>query len=75
MIEQLVFAALTKAWVTTMIATGLLFLALATAQVWNSAVYFQRLAAGNRNRRRTVADYRSPRLKIAPPAGPYAARG
>jgi hypothetical protein len=43
MIEQLAFAALTKAWVTTMIATGLLFLALATAQVWNSTIYFQGL--------------------------------
>lgn len=43
MIEQQVFAALTKAWVTTMIAAGLLFLALAIAQVWNSDVYFQGL--------------------------------
>lgn len=43
MTEQLVFAALTKAWVTTVIASGLLFLALATAQIWNSAVYLQGL--------------------------------
>lgn len=43
MIEQQVFAALTKAWVTTVIASGLLLLALAIAQVWNSAVYFQNL--------------------------------
>ena len=43
MIEQQVFAALTKAWVTTVIASGLLLLALAIAQVWNSDVYFQGL--------------------------------
>jgi hypothetical protein len=43
MIEQLAFAALTKAWVTTVIASALLLLALAITQVWNSAVYFQSL--------------------------------
>lgn len=43
MIEQQVFTALTKAWVTTVIASGLLFLALATARIWNSTVYFQGL--------------------------------
>jgi hypothetical protein len=43
MIEQQVFTALTKAWVTTVIASGLLLLALTITQVWNSAVYFQGL--------------------------------
>lgn len=36
-------AALARAWITTVIATGLLFAALATAQVWNSAVYLHSL--------------------------------
>ena len=35
--------AVTKAWVVTTIASGLLFAALAVAQVWSSAVYLQTL--------------------------------
>jgi hypothetical protein len=36
-------SALTKAWVVTTIASGLLAAALATAQVWNTAVYLHTL--------------------------------
>ena len=36
-------SALTKAWVVTAIASGLLLAALATAQVWSSAVYLHAL--------------------------------
>lgn len=40
---ELSVAALARAWITTVIATALLFAALAMAQVWNSAVYLRSL--------------------------------
>ena len=36
-------AALARAWITTVIAIGLLSAALATARVWNSDVYLHSL--------------------------------
>lgn len=36
-------SALTKAWITTVIASVLLLVALATSQVWNNAVYLRGL--------------------------------
>ncbi|HXC90935.1 MAG TPA: hypothetical protein VNV18_12295 [Stellaceae bacterium] len=36
-------SALTRAWVVTTIASGLLVAALAAAQVWNGAVYMRTL--------------------------------
>ena len=36
-------AALARAWITTVVAIGLLSAALAAAQVWNSAVYLHSL--------------------------------
>jgi hypothetical protein len=36
-------SALTRAWLTTVIASAVLFAALAVAQVWNGAVYFRTL--------------------------------
>lgn len=36
-------SALTRAWVVTTIASGLLLAALASAQVWSSAVYLHTL--------------------------------
>jgi hypothetical protein len=35
--------ALTRAWVVTMIASGLLFTALAVTQIWNTGVYVRTL--------------------------------
>jgi hypothetical protein len=40
---ELSLSALTKAWAATTIALGLLFVALALAQVWNGAVYLRAL--------------------------------
>jgi hypothetical protein len=36
-------SALATAWITTFVATTLLFTALAVASVWDKAVYFQAL--------------------------------
>jgi hypothetical protein len=40
---DLSLSALTKAWAAATIVSGLLFVALAIAQVWNSAVYLRAL--------------------------------
>ncbi len=40
---DLSLTALTKAWIATVIASGLLFTALATAQIWDRAVYLRSL--------------------------------
>jgi hypothetical protein len=40
---EMSLSALTKAWLTTVIASAMLLAALAAARVWNGAVYFQTL--------------------------------
>lgn len=57
---RLVPFALTKAWVITVITSGVLLIALAILRVWNSAIYFQNLPQALQ----LIGD-EAPRLSIA----------
>ena len=70
---DLSLSALIKAWITTMIASGLLLVVLALAQFWNNAAYVQ----GLRQALQITAEEPPPDvlgLYVEDPAEAYAAR-